>query len=144
MERYYTPEQIAKLLTIQKQTVYAWLRSGKLSGVKLGKIWRVSERHLQGYLGEKTPLPSSQNSSSVQHLTATQIRSLPPEERKRIVAEQLAEAAELYSEFYQEDTTNVSTLTEQTPQNPAKKLTSEEAKRIREEAKKEFMKGVHA
>ncbi len=98
MERYYTPEQIAKLLTIQKQTVYAWLRSGKLSGVKLGKIWRVSERHLQGYLGEKTPLPSSQNSSSVQHLTATQIRSLPPEERKRIVAEQLAEAANLYAE----------------------------------------------
>lgn len=98
MERYYTPEQIAQLLTIQKQTVYAWLRSGKLSGVKLGKIWRVSEGHLQGYLGEKTPSPSSQSPTPVQPLTATQIRSLPPEERKRIVAEQLAEAAKLYAE----------------------------------------------
>ncbi len=69
MERYYTPEQIADLLTVQKQTVYAWLRSGKLSGVKLGKIWRVSERRLQEYLGEKPQTPPSPQlmQSEVEH-----------------------------------------------------------------------------
>ncbi len=100
MERYYTPEQIAELLTIQRQTVYAWLRSGKLSGVKLGKIWRVAEVQLQGYLTQKKSSSAhNHNPAAPPHtLTATQIRALPPEERKRIVAAQLAEAAHLYSE----------------------------------------------
>jgi hypothetical protein len=76
------------------------------------------------------------------YYTPEQIRKLPTKERKRIVAKQFAEAAELYSEFYQEDATNVSISTEQIPQNPAKKLTSEEIKRIGEKGIEEYMQDI--
>jgi len=36
-----TPEGAAELLAIKPRMVRDWLRSGKLVGVKLGKVWRV-------------------------------------------------------------------------------------------------------
>jgi excisionase family DNA binding protein len=50
MDIYLTPEQIADRLTVKKNTVYSWLRLKKLNGVKLGKIWRVSETDLKSFL----------------------------------------------------------------------------------------------
>lgn len=47
MPKYYTPLEVAKILQVDRRTVYEWLRSGKLKGVKFGDSWRVPESALQ-------------------------------------------------------------------------------------------------
>ncbi len=43
MDTFLTPEEIAEALKIETRTVYSWLRSGELTGSKLGRLWRVRE-----------------------------------------------------------------------------------------------------
>src|SRR5690606_5122665 len=45
-----TPTQVADRLQLTEQTVYDWLRSGKIEGVKLGRLWRITEEHLEEFL----------------------------------------------------------------------------------------------
>lgn len=73
MERYYTPEQIADLLTVQKQTVYAWLRSGKLSGVNRSEVWQVSEANFHAFL--------------IHHISARPFKEITPEDAERMLEE---------------------------------------------------------
>jgi excisionase family DNA binding protein len=48
---YLTPEQIAERLQVVVETVYRWLRSGKLRGSRISpKAWRVSERELASFM----------------------------------------------------------------------------------------------
>ena len=55
-EKVYTPEGAAEALLVSPKTIREWLRTGKLKGVKLGRLWRVRERDLVEFL--KTPPPS--------------------------------------------------------------------------------------
>ena len=50
MERFLTPEEIAAHLKVVPRTVYRWLSSGDLRGVKLGRIWRVSPTDLDRFM----------------------------------------------------------------------------------------------
>jgi excisionase family DNA binding protein len=50
MEKVYTPKEVAEILKVSDQTVTEMLRSGSLTGVKAGKLWRIPERHLERYL----------------------------------------------------------------------------------------------
>jgi excisionase family DNA binding protein len=54
-DRLLTPEEVAERLRISHLTLGNWLRSGKLKGVKVGRLWRVRERDLEAFLdrGEK-------------------------------------------------------------------------------------------
>jgi excisionase family DNA binding protein len=47
---YFTPEEIAVSLRVTAPTVYEWLRSRQLDGVKAGKFWRVSPPALEAFL----------------------------------------------------------------------------------------------
>lgn len=49
-EKYYTPEEVAELLKVSRETVYNWLRGGKLKGVKVFNFWRISESELNRLL----------------------------------------------------------------------------------------------
>ena len=50
-ERLLTPEQVAERLSLSVLTVRAWLRSGRLPGVKPGgRVWRVREYELDEYI----------------------------------------------------------------------------------------------
>lgn len=55
-----TPAQVARRVQVTEHTVYGWLRQGRLRGVKLGRLWRVSgddlEAFLRGNRGEDEPL----------------------------------------------------------------------------------------
>lgn len=57
------PEQVARRLQVRERTVLAWLRSGRIHGVKLGRLWRVPEESLKALLGDSEPL-------SIEDLTA--------------------------------------------------------------------------
>ena len=49
-ERYLTPQEVADKLVIKNRTVLEWLRTGKLKGVKAGKVWRIRESDLEEFL----------------------------------------------------------------------------------------------
>ena len=48
--KYLSPEQIAERLNVSAQSVRAWLRTGKLKGVRAGRLWRVRESDLETFL----------------------------------------------------------------------------------------------
>ena len=54
-DQLLTPEEAAARLKISRLTLGDWLRSGKLNGVKVGRLWRVRESDLEAFLkgGEK-------------------------------------------------------------------------------------------
>lgn len=49
-EKLLTPEEVADRLTVKAKTVREWLKTGKLQGVKAGRLWRVSEGALRSFL----------------------------------------------------------------------------------------------
>ena len=54
LKKLYSPEEAAELLGINPNTIRAWLRDGRLKGVKLGgRIWRISEESLAAFIGEE-------------------------------------------------------------------------------------------
>lgn len=48
---YFTAEEVAASLRVTERTVYGWLQTGELVGVKAGKFWRVSPEALDTFLG---------------------------------------------------------------------------------------------
>ena len=61
MEKIYTPEEIAERLQVQERTVYGWLRSGKLRGSKLGRLWRVRESDFTAFMEAAMPKRASED-----------------------------------------------------------------------------------
>lgn len=52
VERLLTPEEAAHKLGIAPRTMREWLRSGKLLGVKLGRLWRIRETDLEAFIAK--------------------------------------------------------------------------------------------
>lgn len=52
-ERFYTIKEVAELLKVSDGAVRKWLKSGKLKGIKLGRIWRIKKSDLEEFLNEK-------------------------------------------------------------------------------------------
>lgn len=49
-DQFYTPEEVARLLKVSKQTVWAWTRSGELGSLRLGRSVRVPRSALERFL----------------------------------------------------------------------------------------------
>ena len=49
-EKLLTPEQVAERLQVTERTVYGWLRRGKLTALKLGRLWRIRQDDLEAFL----------------------------------------------------------------------------------------------
>ncbi len=47
MEQLHTVEQAAHLLQLHPDTIRLWLRTGRLKGHKLGRVWRVPNHELR-------------------------------------------------------------------------------------------------
>lgn len=41
---YLTPDEAAKLLRVDRHTIYEWCRSKKMKAVKVGRSWRIPSR----------------------------------------------------------------------------------------------------
>lgn len=52
-ERFYSIEDIAKILNVSDGAVRKWLKAGALKGIKLGRIWRIREGDLDRFLRER-------------------------------------------------------------------------------------------
>ena len=46
----YTVEQVAKMLHIGRDKVYALLRTGQLRSIKIGKSRRITQQHLAEFI----------------------------------------------------------------------------------------------
>ncbi len=52
-ERFYTIKEVAELLKVSDGAVRKWLKSGKLKGIKLGRIWRIKKSDLEEFVNER-------------------------------------------------------------------------------------------
>jgi len=57
METYLTVEEMAKTLKVEVGTVRRWLRTGKLRGLKMDRVWRIPlteiDINMRQILGDK-------------------------------------------------------------------------------------------
>ncbi len=49
-----TPEEVAARLKVAPRTVTGWLREGMLKGVRVLRLWRISEEALAEFLEERS------------------------------------------------------------------------------------------
>ena len=47
-------EELAAYLKLRKQTIYNWLNQRKISGIKLGGVWRFDKREIDKWLKSKS------------------------------------------------------------------------------------------
>jgi len=53
VEALLTTQEVANILKVTVRTVYSLLESGELPGVKIGRVWRVSEDDLQAFIARQ-------------------------------------------------------------------------------------------
>jgi len=52
-KRYYSVEELSKVLPLTKLTIRAYLRKGRIKGQKIGKLWFVPKNNLEQFLEGK-------------------------------------------------------------------------------------------
>jgi len=50
MTKLLKPEEAAERLAVSPKAVRAWLREGRLPGIRLGRLWRISEAALERFI----------------------------------------------------------------------------------------------
>lgn len=48
--RLMSVDELADNLGLQKQTIYNWLHLKKITGIKIGKVWRFDRRYIDQWL----------------------------------------------------------------------------------------------
>lgn len=52
-------EELADYLRIQRQTIYNWLNQGKITGIKVGGVWRFDRKDVDDWLKSRRRLQKS-------------------------------------------------------------------------------------
>lgn len=50
MQRLLDVDDLARYLKLQKQTIYNWLHQRKISGIKVGGVWRFNRKEVDKWL----------------------------------------------------------------------------------------------
>lgn len=50
MARLIDIDELADYLKLKKQTIYNWLHQRKISGIKVGGVWRFDRRDIDSWL----------------------------------------------------------------------------------------------
>ena len=50
MKNLLDVDDLAKYLKLQKQTIYNWLNQRKISGIKIGGVWRFDKKEIDKWL----------------------------------------------------------------------------------------------
>ncbi len=59
MSRLIDIDELAEYLKLKKQTIYNWLNQGKISGMKVGGVWRFDRNDIDTWLKSKKRTPTS-------------------------------------------------------------------------------------
>ena len=57
----YTVEQVARMLHIGRDKVYGLLRTGQLRSMKIGKLRRITDRHLAEFIASRETPPNDRD-----------------------------------------------------------------------------------
>ena len=49
-EKFYRIREVAEMLKLAKSTVRKYLANGKLTGSKIGRIWRISQDDIDAFI----------------------------------------------------------------------------------------------
>ena len=88
-----TVTEVAEYLRIAPNTVYRWLRAGKLRAIKIGKEWRIEQEVLDHFLGRRT---THLNSASLENLLR---RGLNAPEHILVMTDNPSEILSLQAEY---------------------------------------------
>ena len=73
-EKFFTTEQVAKMLQVHPFTILKFIRNGKLKGMKLGRMYRITESNMKEFIeSQSTQKPNKQK------------KELPPTSEETIV-----------------------------------------------------------
>ena len=50
MARLMDTDELARYLKLEKQTIYNWLHQKKISGIKVGHVWRFDKKTVDKWL----------------------------------------------------------------------------------------------
>jgi excisionase family DNA binding protein len=50
MPKLMDVDELAKYLKLRRQTIYNWLHQKKISGIKMGGVWRFDRREVDAWL----------------------------------------------------------------------------------------------
>ncbi|MFA4984097.1 MAG: helix-turn-helix domain-containing protein [Candidatus Omnitrophota bacterium] len=53
MTRLMDLDELADYLRLKKQTIYNWLHEGKISGIKVGGVWRFDPKEINAWLNSR-------------------------------------------------------------------------------------------
>jgi excisionase family DNA binding protein len=53
-EKFLTLDEVAELLKVDKRTIMKEIHAGKLKTFKIGRQYRIADREIQRFSGEKT------------------------------------------------------------------------------------------
>ncbi|MCX5697275.1 MAG: helix-turn-helix domain-containing protein [Candidatus Omnitrophica bacterium] len=56
MGRLIDVDELAQYLKLKKQTIYNWLHEGKISGIKVGGVWRFDPKDIDIWLKSRVRL----------------------------------------------------------------------------------------
>jgi excisionase family DNA binding protein len=59
-DEYFTPQEVARRLHRNEQTIRRYLRKGQLRGIRLGNRWLITDGDLQRFLWEHPSLSGLQ------------------------------------------------------------------------------------
>lgn len=48
--KMYTLQEVADMVRVSRQSIYNWIRSGRLKATKYGKEYRITEEELKKFL----------------------------------------------------------------------------------------------
>jgi excisionase family DNA binding protein len=71
---FYTPQEVAKLLRLQVQTVYDYIRMGRLPAVRFGNRYRIAQADLDSFVAGSTV-----------HAGPGEIETAPPEHSEKAI-----------------------------------------------------------
>ena len=55
IEKYYTVQQVSRLLSVSTITVYSWLKEGKLKGYRPGgRYWRIKQSDFESFANKES------------------------------------------------------------------------------------------
>ena len=92
LKEIMTPEQVAEYLQLNKDTVYRYIREGKLVASKLGRNYRVPKANVDLFLLATSTSKAAREALFNRLESAAEInRGIPFEEVEKDVAEAIAE-----------------------------------------------------
>jgi len=63
MARLMDIDELADYLKLKRQTIYNWLHQKKITGIKVGGVWRFERKEVDAWLKSKRRLSSSESKS---------------------------------------------------------------------------------